>query len=290
MPILRIQRTCRFGNNVYQLYNAILFANQIKAAAIDVSGLSLFNMFRKDFVSYVCFNGVKLINDPKIKDDIITDKFFHPHDFAGYEFKPDRTISKLVFQDIKQAMGISSKIIGKSEDIVCHIRSGDIFLRDRPKHNYTQPPVSFYLKAVEDNLDRHNKVKIVFENKANPCVNGLCQELEKRKIGFICQSGTLTEDILSILEAKTVVSGKGTFIPMIASISGKTEKLIVFRKDVIFNSSFFDYLNVKVETYIDNGNDYIPDREWKICRPPTKEALEQLDMIVSYPLENIVKL
>lgn len=287
MSVLKIKRTGRFGNNVYQVYNAILFANQIGIKTIDVSELGIFLMFQKQFHSYACSNGITLVNGVKTNKNVILGKFFHPHDFAGYEFKPDYSLATSVFSDIRNAMGLPEKNT-TARNLVCHIRSGDIFIREKPKENYTQPPASFYIKAVEENFDGHDTVVVVYEDTNNPAVKVLCNWLEQQKIPFSKQSKKITQDIVTISNAKTVVCGKGTFVPMIVGLSGTINTVIYFRKDIILNEDFYKTINVNNTTYIDKDNDYIPTTGWKICVPPTEEANKQLKMIVEYKKENII--
>ena len=287
MSALKIKRLGRFGNNVYQIYNAMLFANQIGIKTIDVSELDVFLMFQEQFHSYACSNGITLVNKLKTNKKIILGKFFHPRDFAGYAFNPDHSLAISVFSDIRNAMRLPEKNT-KTRTLVCHLRSGDIFTRKTPKANYTQPPASFYIKAVEENFGGHDNVVVVYEDTNNPAVKVLCDWLEQQKIPFSRQSKKITDDIVTISNAKTVVCGKGTFVPMIVGLSGTINTVISFRKDSSFNEEFYKTINVKNITYIDKDNGYIPTTDWRICVPPTEEANKQLKMIVEYKKENII--
>lgn len=279
--ILKPKRTGRFGNNIYQLYNSVLFAKQIGAEIIDVSEFGIFTMFQDRFGSYTGSTGVTFVNGIKTKDKTIEDKFFNLQNFSGYEFKPDRSISKDVFLDLRNALGIPT--VGTTDHLVCHIRAGDIFIRERPKRNYTQPPLAFYLKAIEDCGIK--KIKIVYENENNPVVKPL-----KEIKGVVAQSGKFIDDILSIMEGKTIVCGKGTFVPMVAALGGNATKIVSFREDIIFNNEFYKPIGIKNVVYIDSDSRYIAEDNWGVCVPHTKEAKEHLKMMIEYPKDKIIRL
>ena len=96
--------------------------------------------------------------------------------------------------------------------MVIHIRSGDIF-RSRTVHkSYGQPPLAFYIICIKN--IKPSSITLIFEDYANPVINLL--------ISFIKSTGCdlklnnlnrLQEDVSCIFNAKSLIFGKGTFVP-----------------------------------------------------------------------------
>jgi hypothetical protein len=298
MVALHIVRVGRLGNNILQIYQALLFARQIGAQIVDVSGLNLF-MFNPEFKSHLCSDGL-LITRSGIPSDakVIKDQFFGEKSFGGITFTPDVNLIPKVFEEIRNVMGIDAEICGTSNDIYCHVRSGDIFLRPRPKANYVQPPLSFYMTAAKDMLmsGNYERIRVVYETKDNPVIDGLLAKENWFGVPVVPQSGTLSEDITEILKARGIVMGAGTFIPMMCAISGKIQEASMFRESYSAKAFWpgsgkthlLGFLGTQVNHYTDDGS-YIPVNGWEICHPDTEKSLEQKRMILDFPIEKIKK-
>jgi len=174
MIALQIERSCRLGNNILQFAQALLFARQIGAKIISVGKLGVF-LFNPKFKQHICPDGTIITRSEVFppKTAVIKDTFFGATKFGGQKFSPDYNLIKQTFSDIRSVMGINPKNCGTSNDIYCHVRAGDIFLRPKPKFNYVQPPLAFYLKSIVDFLETEEceKIKVVYETKDNPVVD-----------------------------------------------------------------------------------------------------------------------
>jgi hypothetical protein len=299
MPNLKVQKTGRLGNNILQFAHALLFARQIGSEVVDISTLGVF-LFNPNFKQYVCSDGLVItrIQQP-VNKNVIHDKFFNPHhNFGGLTFSPDISLIEQSFNDVSAVMGINKEKCGTSADICCHVRAGDIFLRPRPKANYVQPPLAFYVKAVQDLLktEKYEKIRLIFETKDNPVVDGLISKENLFGVPIVPQSSELSKDITGILECRGIVMSIGTFTPMLCAISGKFEDACAFRESYFAQAygpeskktNLIEFFGTRVHHYVDDGS-YIPVGGWEICCPDTEKSLEQKRMILDFPIEKINK-
>ena len=56
----------------------------------------------------------------------------------------------------------------RPDDLILHFRAGDVFT-GKVHSNYGQPPLSYYLAAVE--REQPARVWLVFEDRSNPCID-----------------------------------------------------------------------------------------------------------------------
>lgn len=103
-------------------------------------------------------------------------------------------------------------------DIVIHIRSGDIF-SSKPHPNYVPPPLSYYTKEIDK--CKYEKIHIVCEDTINPVVN----ELLKLYKNAVYEKNTLEKDIRIILGATNIIFSVGTFIPALMLLSNNNKYL-----------------------------------------------------------------
>ena len=199
----------RLGNNIMQLRNiisiAIAYKHNIK---INVKKLKFFDLsvIEKYFNKYN-------------NSEIITDKnnFFYN--------------SRLPFSNdiLKQNIEERNKILQKAflinninklpeNDIVIHIRSGDIF-SSKPHPNYVPPPLSYYTKEIDKY--KYEKIHIICEDTINPVVN----ELRKLYKNAVYEKNTLEKDIRIILGATNIIYSVGTFIPSLLLLSNNNKYL-----------------------------------------------------------------
>jgi len=85
--------------------------------------------------------------------------------------------------------------------IYIHFRGGDIF-SSNPHKAYVQPPLSYYKNIIK----KYDSIKLVCEDKKNPCVNEL---LKQENVEYI--SNTLEKDLSILSNVCNLVIGLGTF-------------------------------------------------------------------------------
>jgi len=284
---IRVMRYCRFGNNIYQLHNAIAFArfHGIQTVYID----TLFTILELNPAFQVCAlaDGMRIVaNKPINQEGILSHKFFYPHEFGATDLL-NNADSKTIFSEISKSI-LYLKDCGTSNYIHAHIRSGDIFIRRRPKINYTQPPLAYYQKAILNNMasGRYKGVVVVFEDSLNPVSTALLSWLAAQGIHYKVQSSKFAQDFRQLITAKCIIAGKGSLLPMIACLSGKVEKFCIFRKldiPILFNKC-----GITVEAYYDSDGAYIAPNNWRISALKGDAHNNQLRQLIEYPICNII--
>src|SRR5262249_33769825 len=108
------------------------------------------------------------------------------------------------------------------EDLVLHFRAGDVFRESQPHPSYGQPPLSYYLAAVE--REQPQRVWLVFEDRANCCIDAAESALKARGLEVVVQSGATIDDIRVLMTAERLVSSRCTFVQAIAHLSERLRK------------------------------------------------------------------
>lgn len=135
------------------------------------------------------------------------------------------------------------------DDVVIHIRSGDIFTVDINPF-YVTPPLSFYT----DILDKTNykNIYLVAEDTINPCVN----ELIKRYPNIIYTKNTLDSDIKLILRAQNIIWSFGTFATMLLCLTDYTKTVYTMSHN--FNEAGRHMISdLKVNFHIVDSSEYM---------------------------------
>lgn len=166
--------------------------------------------------------------------------------------------------------GLSNK-----NHLTIHIRGGDVFGPRKPR-TYGQPPLAFYEFVLGDK--QWEGVTIVHEDELNPVLPGLIELCKARGISPHLSSGSLHDDIATLLGGVNLVAGRGTFAPSLAGLSRNCRKLYFFEDKcrIIPGST-----RVKMIRVIDSSGQYkraILDNNWE-----NSEA--QRNMMVSYPVK-----
>lgn len=86
-----------------------------------------------------------------------------------------------------------------SSIVYIHFRGGDIF-SNNPHKAYVQPPLSYYKNIVKN----YKNVKLICEDKSNPCVNEL---LKQENTEYI--SNTLENDLSVLSNVSNLIIGFG---------------------------------------------------------------------------------
>lgn len=197
----------RLGNNIIELSNiisiAIAYKHNIK---INVKKLKFFDLsvIEKYFNKYN-------------NSEIITDKnnFFYnsrlpfPNDIFKQNIEERNKI-------LQKAFLINNINKLPENDLVIHIRSGDIF-ESNPHPIYVPPPLSYYTKEIDKR--KYEKIHIICEDTINPVVN----KLLKLYKNAVYEKNTLEKDIRIILGATNIIFSVGTFIPSLMFLSNNNK-------------------------------------------------------------------
>jgi len=194
----------RLGNNIIQVRNCLHVA-LATGANVGLPGHICFNK------TYISING-----RPKSRGRI-SDLFLYPGRIAGYAVPVSDDHRPQVRKIIRDLLYVNPCVPAPMSDdktLVIHIRSGDIFAYHESKRlhqDYIMPPLSFYVRVIEELGTRIDKIHLVAEDTLNPCVELLLRKYSNA----VFKKSSLAEDIRLIMGARKIVYGMGTFAPQL---------------------------------------------------------------------------
>jgi hypothetical protein len=181
------------------------------------------------------------------------------------------------WQNLASCLAFKPESISLSpRELVIHLRGGDVFSGRSPR-SYGQPPLGFY-QAVLDH-QRWSKIFIVHEDSLNPVLEPLIRECQKQRIPVVSISQHLIEDLKFLLQAVSIVAGRGTFIPSVVGLS-RVIQTVYFCED---KCRIMPHVpGVKLMRGTDSGGTYreqVLSRNWR-------NTPDQREMMISYPASN----
>lgn len=195
----------RFGNNIQQICNCILYAT-----------------LQNESFSTPDHEWVYPIRSTQCFGSMTSNRFFF-YNTQHKDFNIDvdylyANIGKIAKQYVVPALKFSVHEPFDEDTLVIHIRSGDIFAHEHnPPHDYAPNPLCYYLSLIV----RYNRVIVVTEpDNYNPIVDVLrsCENVT-------IQSTSVAEDFATLLRAKNLAtSGTGTFAVAAALCSSNLKK------------------------------------------------------------------
>ena len=203
----------RFANNLQQIAIGILYAEKIKG-----------NFYSPP---HPLINSFSVINSNFFKKFSLVKKHYRFFYFTKPNDFPDGVVTEIyiesniqrVFQDsIKKEIPFLEERPPKDNELIFHIRSGDIFTNF--KNDYFQNPINFYDKII----DKFEKTIVVTSEEMN---NPIIQYLKTiSKVEF--HSSTIKEDFNILYNAVNLAtSGVGTF-PIAAALMSNNLKNIYY--------------------------------------------------------------
>jgi len=289
---IRLQRYGRFGNNFYQILNSSMLARVMNCKLLQIPEIDdapdNFPIVIDDFV----------INSHAAEtraDATLSGSFYWP---TGMESVIDPYSTEFANETVERFVSpVYQKYFGQPDTLgdhtlVMHFRGGDIFMKGIQATWYVQPPASYYIKALKYTM-RHldvSAVHLVFEDKTNPSVDVVLDYLARNQITHSYQSSSLFEDISTIMNARHLVTGYGTFCEAIGLLSHHIKSYFAFRRVSSQRAIRFwaqsrveDMLRAKgVKTVIidDPDRSYIKEETWD-------NSPEQIELMRSYPIEKL---
>ena len=242
-----------FSNNLIQIINAIKIAKIKK-------------------INFIKFPEHKYLSNTQINLNLNNS---NSRNFEGLFFDNEKKTSpiemKKIYHEYVEPILLLNKesidYVQSSHEITVHLRSGDNFSK-HPHNAYIQPPLSFYLKLLED-----HDLNLVFEDFKNPCINSL---LLKDKVKNM-SNNSFSKDLIYLLNSKNLAIGHGTVGFAVYLISKKLENLYIPL------SSFEDFPLGKwgnhLNIYTIDLNDYIEKGKWK-------NTFLQRRRMIKYKLKN----
>lgn len=199
----------------------------------------------------------------KITDKRITDKynFFYQNKILNIDKNLFNLNKDKVNAILKQTFVFQNISSLGNNDLVIHIRSGDIF--GSTSHSmYLMPPLTYYTNIIGKN--NFDNIYLIAEDTLNPCITQLLKLFPQ----IIFNIQPLEKDIEIVLAATNMVISYGTFIPQLLELSDNIKK--------IYAPSYFIYEKPGCETHITDLNLYHK------CMIPWKNTAEQRETMLSY--------
>ncbi len=273
VEVLRVESWGRFGNAVLQLRNVIYLAERLGVRTIEFSRKHPF--FSGEHAGHIALAWGAGQPTPAAT---IEGRFFH---LNAFRLKVEAADAARIFTDHVRPMVAAELRIPdprlRADDLVLHFRGGDVFMGE-VNPNYGQPPVSYYLSAVE--REQPARVWLVFEDRSNPCIDTTETALRKRGVDVILQSGCLADDLRVLMSARRIVAGRGTFVQMIGHLSSCLDKIYLFEERHIGSLC---QLGVGVVNVSDKQGEFkatMLGRKWR-------NSVEQRALMMSYPADKL---
>lgn len=209
--------TCRLGNNLLQISNALHYAACMRTHVELPAHPSA--LLRHVAPGTLMQNATQQQQPPppRVKRAV----FFYDTDMGDVGGSPDMAQRRaLLLAHVTPRLNLPTVTIDAAT-LYIHMRSGDLFAATnrRPHPEYWQPPLSWYTHIVRVHRDRHGAaapIVIVTEpDKANPCIAALCGAVD----GVTVQSQSTEHDFATLLHAHHVACAYGTFSVMAVLLS-----------------------------------------------------------------------
>ena len=249
----------RLGNNLYQLQNCIL--------------ISLFYKYNIIIPKHKYCTSTILNLFPNCTTNHINGTFYYRSKLNMYQ---EDCFSKNILEMRKVLKNITNFEFSTEqleiENVVIHIRSGDIFKTNGKNHpGYIVPPMSYYTHIL--NKNKYKKIYIVAENSKNPCID----ELLKLYDNAVFKKQNLTDDIKLICSAQNLICSFGSFVPNILQLTEHKINVYVASHDFLHMFPF-DKKELNIEIInCDAYKNHIG--KWV-------NSLEQIESLMNYNINN----
>lgn len=266
------ERFGRLGNNIYQLLNILLEAEE-KNDNINLQQLYYLNPL---------INIKKLereFNETHNNKKLIIKQNFMPKDLHLIK---KRIVNIQKFFDVAKKYihhNFNCNVSPLNENIcLIHIRSGDIFSNGGGHPDYIQPPLNYYKKIIDDNFDKYEKFILIPEpDYKNPCI----KLLENYRNKVFIKSGNIIEDYNTLLRTQSIILSRSSFSDSTIFLNPNIKYIYIwdYGHNLCDISIIPEYINLTkyklLEKYINMG-------EWKYLP-------QQLQLIINYPKEKVEK-
>ncbi len=214
----------------------------------------------------------------------LTGNFFYPQQLGRMLNEIDGAARYRTVQDFVLP-GLMKKLpdgdVKHADELTVHLRAGDIFAPGAVHGFYVQPPLAFYTFLVRRLMAKRriSRVRLIYEDKGNPCVDGLISFLERAGIACRTQSASLAEDLAALVDAPYLALGFGTFGLAAALLSRRLGTVFFFE-----GSNMDDYAGIpsigRMMLVRDRTRRYIQPGAWQ-------NTPAQRQLMLDYPEDGL---
>lgn len=272
---LKVVRSGRFANNVFQMARALQIAIKYELDFVQMIESDQFDFSRPadHRAPWIIPPDAPLPAGATVVegDFFYTNRLTHALDLTRNGSPHTATIARSYLGPFLRVPELTSP--PPADELLVHVRSGDLF-GDKPHPRYGQPPLTFYALAIERALAiGFRRIRIVAEDRLNPIVDALEHHLAAAGIPVVMQVGEeLGTDLATLLAARGLVFGVGTFGSAICMLSSKAEVVFEASRSSVYRHSFphLDVVSVRLT------GAYGPFAQWD-------NSPEQISEMLTYP-------
>ena len=267
-----------FSNTLLALLNTIALAKILCISEIYIieSNLSLsLNLEKLNFsnlkIKTCSFNYNK---------NFISGNFFSHFKFLNLQ-NPNFAKERLTYAS-EILNNYAYKFTSNKNELLIHIRSGDIFKSRSIHRKYGQPPLSYYRLCI--NHFKPESIRLIFEDFSNPVINLLINYINCLDCRVeINNDNSLRDDVSILLGSQNIVFGNGTFVPGILLGSKFINNIYIFEP----NKTFKTYWSLERVNNIFQVKDKNGLYKKTILKSNWKASNSQLKLMKNYPLQNL---
>jgi len=261
----------RLGNNIQQVANCIMFAEQRNDSFVQHLDHSIIDKFNLDFGSEKDsqqYSGRFYCWEPLVHCE--KGVFEGENEIGISKEHVYKNIRRVCKERIAPHLKLPESEIIENDTIVMHLRSGDNYHRIfDPPTNYIPNPLIYYLNLI-DSFDKC--ILITEPDRENPIIHEL-MKIDKVQI----QSSTVEEDFATLMNAKNVaLSGVGTFAMAAAMCSHNIKNLYTTDLLLTEHLNYSMLFNTEVKVHVMELENYLPvfPCSWKNTEEQRKFILE----------------
>ena len=162
--------------------------------------------------------------------------------------------------------------------LVIHLRGGDAYGGTRFLLNHGQPPLSYYTKIIRSRPWK--EVLLVHQGRAMPTLEPIREFCARSDLPCRTQSLSLGEDLKTLLRARVLVAGRGSFIPQVVGLSRCVREVFTYESGfgLPVNRRF-----IRIHQVTDSSDQYrkaVLANNWK-------NTPSQRQLMVDYPEDTL---
>jgi hypothetical protein len=281
----------RLGNNIIQIINGIYLARKHNLK---------FEYPHHPIIQKKVFN---YRNENTNNDINLFDRYYDIDNEYLKEYPSKEDVHNIIKNDMISLINYNPQNIELTDnDLVIHIRSGDVYYKIgqnfnttkqldmvyKTKDMYSQPPLSFYEKIIDEtNYDRYF---LVAENNMCPIIDILLKKYPKiipimnnsyQKLFHINEQ--LINDLYYLMEAKNLVLSNSSIVYTIVPFIKNLKKIYVPESLFKNHVKYPLYNEIDLIYFIDNCQEY------NYYEFPNYYIDTDISILLQYPIENIKK-
>ena len=168
------------------------------------------------------------------------------------------------------------------DELVVHLRGGDLFRPGWVHPSYVQPPLAFYRLAVAAALGAAplTGVRLVSEDRGNPCLEPLAVWIERLGLPLRVQTGDFASDFAALLDARHLLASNSTLMGAVALLSDRLRTLCSFGRHSLilpgYDTGIVRHWGVTHRCFVDRAEGYLAAGAWR-------NTPEQRRLMLDYP-------